>query len=179
MILPLTKIEFTRSKLKGPLHQGGSRILGNFGIILAGKCALNFAKLLLWLPKRMIMFPGRRIRAAFLLLGAVVFLMTVALAVAHAVLLESSPAPKSSVNGPDVPLRLRFNVRIDAARSRLTRRQKDYIPELTAFAGRCLLPTVTLHAARSRLQSWNPDATPWPASSKFLAFSPFCFAAPH
>jgi len=120
VILPLTKIEFTRSKLKGPLHQGGSRILGNFGIILAGKCVLNFAKLLLWLPKRMIMFPGRRIRAAFLLLGAVVFLMTVALAVAHAVLLESSPAPKSSVNGPDVPLRLRFNVRIDAARSRLT-----------------------------------------------------------
>jgi hypothetical protein len=39
---------------------------------------------------------------------------------AHAVLLESSPALKSSVAGPDVPLKLRFNVRIDAARSRLT-----------------------------------------------------------
>jgi hypothetical protein len=36
------------------------------------------------------------------------------------VLLESSPALKSSVAGPDVPLKLRFNVRIDAARSRLT-----------------------------------------------------------
>jgi hypothetical protein len=33
---------------------------------------------------------------------------------------ESSPALKSSVSGPDVPLKLRFNVRIDAARSRLT-----------------------------------------------------------
>jgi len=41
-------------------------------------------------------------------------------AVAHAVLLESLPALKGSVNGPDIPLKLRFNVRIDAARSRLT-----------------------------------------------------------
>jgi len=38
---------------------------------------------------------------------------------AHAVLLESSPALKSSIPGPDVPLRLHFNVRIDAARTRL------------------------------------------------------------
>jgi len=120
VILPLTKIEFTRSKLKSPLHQGGSRILGNFGIILAGKCALNVTKRLLWLAKRMIMSPGCRIRAAFLLAAAVVFVMTAASVVAHAVLLESSPALKSSVNGPDVPLLLRFNVRIDAARSRLT-----------------------------------------------------------
>src|SRR5689334_3735567 len=67
----------------------------------------------------MIMSPGR-IRAAFLPVAAVVFLMTAASVVAHAVLLESSPTLKSSVNGPDVPLRLRFNVRIDAARSRLT-----------------------------------------------------------
>jgi len=41
-------------------------------------------------------------------------------AVAHAVLLESLPTLKGSVNGPDIPLKLRFNVRIDAARSRLT-----------------------------------------------------------
>jgi hypothetical protein len=39
---------------------------------------------------------------------------------AHAVLLESSPASKSTVAGPDVPIELRFNVRIDASRSRLT-----------------------------------------------------------
>jgi len=47
-------------------------------------------------------------------------LLSPAFSVAHAVLLESSPALKSSVSGPDVPLKLRFNVRIDAARSRLT-----------------------------------------------------------
>ncbi len=66
------------------------------------------------------MSPGRRIGISFLFLAAAVSFLTIASAVAHAVLLESSPALKSSVNGPDISLRLRFNVRIDAARSRLT-----------------------------------------------------------
>lgn len=38
---------------------------------------------------------------------------------AHAILLESSPAANSTISGPDVPLQLRFNVRIDLSRSRL------------------------------------------------------------
>jgi methionine-rich copper-binding protein CopC len=38
---------------------------------------------------------------------------------AHAVLMESKPALNSSVKGPDVAIRLRFNVRIDGSRSRL------------------------------------------------------------
>jgi len=46
--------------------------------------------------------------------------LAVAPAAAHAVLLESSPSLKSAVSGPDVPIKLRFNVRIDALRSRLT-----------------------------------------------------------
>ncbi|HEX8837142.1 MAG TPA: copper resistance CopC family protein [Candidatus Acidoferrum sp.] len=66
------------------------------------------------------MFPGPRIRAAFLFFAATASLLLSASAFAHAVLLESSPALKSSISGPDVPLRLRFNVRVDAARSRLT-----------------------------------------------------------
>jgi hypothetical protein len=49
--------------------------------------------------------------AAFLLLR---------IAEAHAVLLESNPALNGRVSGPDVPMKLRFNVRIDVARSRLT-----------------------------------------------------------
>ena len=65
------------------------------------------------------MTPGPRIRAVFLFFVATASLLLGASALAHAVLLESSPALKSSIRGPDVPLRLRFNVRIDAARSRL------------------------------------------------------------
>jgi len=41
-------------------------------------------------------------------------------AIAHAILLESSPSLNSSVGGSSIPIKLRFNVRIDATRSRLT-----------------------------------------------------------
>jgi methionine-rich copper-binding protein CopC len=53
--------------------------------------------------------------------GVVVITLMVAaqVALAHAIVIEESPAPNSVVKGPNVPLRLRFNVRIDAARSRL------------------------------------------------------------
>jgi len=37
----------------------------------------------------------------------------------HAILKESSPAPGSTVKGPDVPITLKYNVRIDANRSKL------------------------------------------------------------
>lgn len=39
---------------------------------------------------------------------------------AHAILLEATPAANSKVAGPDIAIRLRFNSRIDAQRSRLT-----------------------------------------------------------
>ena len=71
------------------------------------------------------MSPGRRARFAFLLSTAVASLLIATSVVAHAVLLESTPALKSFVAGPDVSLRLRFNVRIDAARSRLTLVDQD------------------------------------------------------
>jgi copper resistance protein C len=66
------------------------------------------------------MSPGRRVPFVFLFLAAVASVWMTASAVAHAVLLESSPGLKSTVAGPDVALKLRFNVRVDAARSRLT-----------------------------------------------------------
>ena len=39
---------------------------------------------------------------------------------AHAVLMQSKPAGNSTVKGPDIPIWLRFNVRVDGKRSRLT-----------------------------------------------------------
>ena len=38
---------------------------------------------------------------------------------AHAVLMESKPKANSTVSGPDLPIWLRFNVRVDGGRSRL------------------------------------------------------------
>ena len=63
---------------------------------------------------------GDWVRVAFLFLAVAASFLIASSSFAHVVLLESSPALKSSVSGPDVPLKLRFNVRIDAARSRLT-----------------------------------------------------------
>jgi methionine-rich copper-binding protein CopC len=66
------------------------------------------------------MRPARRHFCALILIAAATAFLVVAPAAAHAVLLESSPALKSTVPGPNVPIKLRFNVRIDALRSRLT-----------------------------------------------------------
>jgi methionine-rich copper-binding protein CopC len=66
------------------------------------------------------MRPGHSVLLAIgVFAGALMFAM-VQLAVAHAILLESSPSLHASVPGPAVPIKLRFNVRIDAGRSRLT-----------------------------------------------------------
>ena len=61
--------------------------------------------------------PNFRAPILFAVVGA---LLLGASLCAHAVLLESRPVLKSSVTGPDVPVKLRFNVRIDAPRCRLT-----------------------------------------------------------
>jgi methionine-rich copper-binding protein CopC len=66
------------------------------------------------------MQPGRRTLCAFLLFTVAGGFLIVAPATAHAVLLESTPSLKAAVSGPHVPIKLRFNVRIDALRSRLT-----------------------------------------------------------
>jgi methionine-rich copper-binding protein CopC len=66
------------------------------------------------------MRPSRRSLAAFTLGVATAIFWMVQTAQAHAVLLESSPSLKGQVAGPEVPIQLRFNVRIDAGRSRLT-----------------------------------------------------------
>ena len=63
--------------------------------------------------RRKILFP------IGLLVGVALLLLSHS-AAAHAVLLDSSPAIDSTVAGPDVPIKLHFNVRIDAVRSRLT-----------------------------------------------------------
>lgn len=56
-------------------------------------------------------------------LSSVLLLLIIALATtpvwAHAVLMDSTPKMNSTVKGPDVPIKLKFNVRVDGKRSRL------------------------------------------------------------
>ena len=61
--------------------------------------------------------PDVRIFAALAVLLA--FLLIGHFVEAHAILKETSPSAHSKVAGPDVPVKLKFNVRIDASRSKL------------------------------------------------------------
>jgi copper resistance protein C len=58
--------------------------------------------------------------------GAIVFLVAVLMAasprmaLAHAVLLSSTPQKNAAVNGPDITISLKYNSRVDGARSSLS-----------------------------------------------------------
>jgi len=92
------------------------------------------------------MRPGRRNPCGVLLFAAAAALLIVAPASAHAVLLESSPALKSAVSGPDVPVKLRFNVRIDALRSRLTLIHPDGSAQALEISKQTLADTLSAEA---------------------------------
>jgi copper resistance protein C len=62
---------------------------------------------------------GSVVRAAMWSAAIVTLLLAGYLAEGHAILKETSPAAGSTVNGPDVPIMLKFNVRVDATRSKL------------------------------------------------------------
>ena len=82
-----------------------------------------------FLAKRKVKQPGRRNLCALIPLAAVAVFFIVAPAAEHAVLLESNLLLKSAVSGPDIPIKLRFNVRIDAHRSGLTLMRPDGSPQ--------------------------------------------------
>jgi methionine-rich copper-binding protein CopC len=58
-------------------------------------------------------------RATAWIIAVGALLLFARFAQAHAIMKESFPAANSSVAGPDVPLKLKFNVRIDSQRSKL------------------------------------------------------------
>ena len=80
------------------------------------------------------MRPDRGVRLAVCLLAAGAMFLMARAAMAHAILLDSSPAINSTVAGPGIPIKLRFNVRIDATRSRLTLVKPDASTQLLAIA---------------------------------------------
>jgi methionine-rich copper-binding protein CopC len=64
-------------------------------------------------------FESPSTRRRILLLIAVLLAGASQTAWAHAILMESTPGSNSTIKGPDFPILLRFNVRIDGSRSRL------------------------------------------------------------
>ena len=65
------------------------------------------------------MIPSKARRMLACAVVAMLVMVAVRIVEAHAVLKESSPAANSKVAGPDVPFRLKYNVRIDAKLSKL------------------------------------------------------------
>lgn len=94
---------------------------------------------------------GHRIFLAVSLFAGVAMFWMVRSAMAHAILLESSPSLNSTVAGPGIPIKLRFNVRIDATRSRLTLVKPDASTESLAISKDASADTLA-----SQAQGLNP-----------------------
>jgi methionine-rich copper-binding protein CopC len=65
------------------------------------------------------MLSGHRVRQFRGVIFLCAMLLIAKSAFAHAILLEAAPTGNSKVSGPNIPIRLRYNVRIDKDRSRL------------------------------------------------------------
>ena len=68
------------------------------------------------------------------LLLAALGLPPVGAAEAHAIIVAAAPGPGEQVKGPDVPVALRFNSRIDRDRSRLALLRSSGKPEIVPLA---------------------------------------------
>ena len=62
---------------------------------------------------------------------------------AHAILVDATPAVDSTVSGPDISIKLRFNSRIDGGRSRLTLVKPDGSIQPLAISAQPALDTLT------------------------------------
>jgi copper resistance protein C len=70
----------------------------------------------------MVMYSKSRQRVAAVIVFSVAMLIAVnpRMALAHAVLLSSTPQKNGAVNGPEVTISLKYNSRVDGARSTLS-----------------------------------------------------------
>ena len=65
---------------------------------------------------------------------------------AHAILMESTPKPNSTVKGPDFAITLRYNVRIDGGRSRVRLVLPDGKVSTLTLASQASPDTLQTHA---------------------------------
>jgi methionine-rich copper-binding protein CopC len=87
-----------------------------------------------------------RVRLAGLLAAVVALLLGGSLLEGHAVLKDSSPMANGTVEGPDVPIRLHYNVRVDAALSKLELLNPDQSTTSLAIGKQPAADTLTSEA---------------------------------
>ena len=90
--------------------------------------------------------PSRVLRFVGCLVAVIALLSMARFVHAHAILKETSPAAHSKVAGPDVPIKLKFNVRIDAARSKLQLLHPDNTVTDLAIEKQAAADTLTTNA---------------------------------
>jgi copper resistance protein C len=86
------------------------------------------------------------------LLSALILLIGVVVSEGHAVLKESSPSANGTVKGPDVPISLKFNVRVDAARSKVQLLKPDNTTVELSLVNDSQVPPDTLMAKAAGLK---------------------------
>ncbi len=81
---------------------------------------------------------------------AVALVLAPRVASAHAVLMQSSPALNATVQGPDVPITMKFNSRVDGSRSTLLLRWPDGHSAPLSIEKQTEPASLTAHAAQLR-----------------------------
>src|SRR5260370_7159968 len=111
------------------------------------------------------MQPGRRNLCALVLFAVAAAFLLVAPAAAHAVLMESNPPLKGAVSGPNVPIMLRFNVRIDTLRSRLTLMHPDGSAQALEINKQTPADTLSAAAPRFAPGAFRPPSPTLPSDA--------------
>jgi methionine-rich copper-binding protein CopC len=88
------------------------------------------------------------VRACVMIVVAVVLVLVPRAALAHAVLVQSTPTINATVEGPDVAVSMKFSLRVDGARSTLLLSTEDGKSKALAIEQQSAPDTLTTHATK-------------------------------
>jgi len=88
------------------------------------------------------------VRAGVMVAVAVVLVLVPRAALAHAVLVESTPTINATVEGPDVAVSMKFSLRVDGTRSTLLLSTSDGKSQPLAIERQGAPDTLTTHATK-------------------------------
>jgi copper resistance protein C len=88
------------------------------------------------------------LRAGLMTAIAVALVLVPRIASAHAILLQSSPVSNATVSGPDIPVTMKFNSRVDATRSTLLLSTPDGKSKPLTIDTQSAPDTLTTHATQ-------------------------------
>jgi methionine-rich copper-binding protein CopC len=88
------------------------------------------------------------VRTGVMIVVAVVLMMVPRVALAHAVLVQSTPTINATVEGPEVAVTMKFSLRVDGARSTVLLSTSDGKSQPLALDRQSTPDTLTTHATK-------------------------------